>query len=60
MHDAGAALWLLQHGASVRAQKDDGWEDSLLHYAAGSGSRDCVEGLLAFGADAAAVNKLGG
>ncbi|PRW33536.1 Cellulose synthase [Chlorella sorokiniana] len=56
---AGAAVWLLQHGASLDAQKNDSWHDTVLHYAAGSGSLACVEALLAFGADPAAKNKLG-
>lgn len=38
--------------------KQDGWHDTPLHYAAASGSRDTVEALLAWGADASVANAL--
>ena len=56
---AAAAVWLLHHGASVAAQKEDGWNDTCLHYAAGRGSLETVQALLAWGADPAAENALG-
>ena len=57
--DAAAAVWLLHHGASVAAQKEDGWKDTALHYSAGRGSLETVHALLAWGADPAAANALG-
>jgi hypothetical protein len=56
---ADAATWLLQHGAAVTALKEDGWRDSVLHYAAASGSLPTVRVLLAYGADLVAVNCAG-
>lgn len=56
---AGAATWLLRRGANVAAMKRDGWRDTALHYAAGCGSLETVQALLAWGADAAATNALG-
>jgi hypothetical protein len=40
---AQAAAWLLQRGASVRALKQDGWRDSVLHYAAARGCLDTAQ-----------------
>jgi hypothetical protein len=57
-HEAAVA-WLLHKGASVASLKDDGWVDSVLHYAAAAGSLKVVQALLAFGANARAVNALG-
>jgi hypothetical protein len=54
-----AATWLCAHGASVHAQKNDGWHDTALHYAASKGHMAVAELLLAFGADAAALNFAG-
>jgi ankyrin repeat protein len=54
-----AVLWLLQHGASLGARKEDGWNDSVLHYAAAKGSLPIAQALLAFGADASAANSHG-
>jgi hypothetical protein len=51
-----AVLWLLQHGASLGSRKEDGWNDSVLHYAAAKGGQPIVQALLAFGADATATN----
>ena len=56
---AAAVVWLLHHGANVAAQKEDGWADTALHYAAGRGSLETVHALLAWGADPAAANTLG-
>ncbi len=53
---AAALAWLLQHGASLAAHKQDGWRDSALHYAASMGHLEAVKVLLAYGADATAVN----
>lgn len=55
----GAATWLLHHGANVAATKQDGWRDTALHYAAGCGSLETVQVLLAWDADASATNALG-
>ncbi|KAL4423961.1 hypothetical protein ABPG75_001262 [Micractinium tetrahymenae] len=55
----GAVVWLLQRGADLARLKQDGWRDTALHYAAGSGSMDCVQALLAWGADATLANALG-
>ena len=52
-------LWLCQKGADVAALKGDGWRDTALHYAASSGSMECVQALLAFGAEAGLPNALG-
>ena len=57
---AAAVVWLLHRGADLTLLKDDGWRDTTLHYAAGSGSLDCVQALLAWGADPTAANALGG
>ena len=57
---ADAVVWLLHRGADLTVMKEDGWRDTALHYAAGSGSLDCVQALLAWGADATAANALGG
>jgi hypothetical protein len=54
-----AVLWLLQNGASHRAIKEDGWNDSVLHYAAAKGNMAIVQMLLAFGADVSATNANG-
>ncbi len=54
-----AVLWLLQHGASHRARKQDGWEDSVLHYATAKGNMAIVQMLLAFEADVNAINANG-
>lgn len=43
----------------MAAIKQDGWRDTALHYAAGCGSLETVQALLAWGADAAAENALG-
>ncbi|KAL4421860.1 hypothetical protein ABPG77_001342 [Micractinium sp. CCAP 211/92] len=56
---AGAAVWLLQRGADLTKLKQDDWRDSTLHYAAGSGSMECVQALLVWGADPTVVNALG-
>lgn len=56
---AAAAVWLLERGAGVARQKADGWSDTVLHYAAGRGSMDTAQVLLAYGADPAARNALG-
>ena len=55
----GAALWLCQNGADVHAMKTDSWNDSVLHYAASQGSMECVQVLLAYGADPTVVNFAG-
>ena len=52
-------MWLLQRGADLTRLKQDGWQDTALHYAAGSGSMECVQALLAWGADATLANSLG-
>jgi len=57
---ADVAVWLCAHGASSNAQKQDGWSDTALHYAAAKGHGDVVRLLLAFGADPAAQNFAGG
>jgi hypothetical protein len=54
-----AVLWLLHHGASVSASKQDGWGDTVLHYAAAKGNAAVAKMLLAFRADAAATNANG-
>jgi hypothetical protein len=59
LHCAVSLLWLLQHGADIKAYKADGWRDSALHYAACSGDELSCEVLLAYGADAAARNFAG-
>lgn len=51
-----AVVWLLQHGASISSVKDDGWKDSVLHYAASRGHLGIAKALLAFGADCKARN----
>ena len=56
---AGAVAWLCSHGANVAALKDDNWRDTALHYAAASGSLEACNVLLAYGADAGAVNFAG-
>jgi ankyrin repeat protein len=56
---AVALLWLCQHGADVAAVKDDGWNDSALHYAAARGHMHCCQVLLAHGAQLDAVNYAG-
>ena len=56
---AAATVWLLHRGASVGAEKQDQWHDTCLHYAAGRGSLETVQALLAWGADPAAQNALG-
>lgn len=55
-----AAIWLVTHGASTNLQKQDGWQDTVLHYAASKGHIDMVDTLLAFGSDPAAKNCAGG
>jgi hypothetical protein len=50
MGQEAAVLWLLQHGASLTTLKDDGWRDSVLHYAAAKGHMGIVQALLAYGA----------
>lgn len=54
-----ATLWLLQNGASLTSLKQDGWRDSVLHYAAAKGNMAIIKMLLAFGADPFAVNSNG-
>jgi hypothetical protein len=56
---AAATLWLLQHGADITKCKEDGWKDTILHYAAGSGSLGCAQVLVAHGADPSQANALG-
>ena len=55
----GAVVWLLQRGADLTRLKQDDWRDTALHYAAGSGSMECVQALLAWGADPTLTNALG-
>jgi ankyrin repeat protein len=55
-----AAVWLCAHGADVRAQKQDDWGDTAMHYAAAKGHWDMADLLLAFGVDPAAINFAGG
>lgn len=55
-----AIAWLCHHGANVAAQKEDGWGDTALHYAAARGSMRSVRVLLAYGADPRATNYAGG
>jgi ankyrin repeat protein len=54
-----AATWLCARGASVHAQKNDGWHDTALHYAASKNHMAVAKLLLAFGADPAALNFAG-
>jgi hypothetical protein len=54
-----AVLWLLQHGASLTTQKEDGWHDTVLHYAAAKGNMPIIHLLLAAGADPCALNANG-
>ena len=51
-----AVLWLCQRGANVHALKNDGWDDTALHYAAARGDMPTAQVLLAYGADASPVN----
>lgn len=43
----------------MHALKEDGWQDTCLHYAASRGHLQCVRVLLAFKADPAAKNYAG-
>jgi cellulose synthase/poly-beta-1,6-N-acetylglucosamine synthase-like glycosyltransferase len=52
----GTALWLLQRGLDVNGKVQDGWNDSLLHYAAEQGHGMMAEILLDFGADPSALD----
>jgi hypothetical protein len=56
---AVAALWLCQAGAGVTALKEDGWKDTVLHYAAARGHTEVCKVLLAFGAPVEAQNYAG-
>jgi ankyrin repeat protein len=56
---AAALLWLGQHGANVHALKQDGWQDTALHYAASRGCLDSCKVLLAYGASLKARNFAG-
>ncbi|KAL4527944.1 hypothetical protein Ndes2526B_g07735 [Nannochloris sp. 'desiccata'] len=51
-----AVLWLCQRGADVHALKNDGWDDTALHYAAARGDLGTAQVLLSYGADPSPVN----
>jgi hypothetical protein len=53
-----APLAVLRPGAAAPACLPAGWHDTVLHYAAAKGNMKVVQALLAFGADAKAVNAL--
>lgn len=54
-----SALWLLQHHVDTNSCKNDGWNDSLLHYAAEQGNEYMVKLLVEWGADVSAKNVHG-
>lgn len=54
-----AVLWLLQHDVDTQLRKNDGWNDSLLHYAAEQGNEYMVKLLVDWGADIAEENAHG-
>lgn len=56
---AEAASWLCAQGASVQAQKQDGWRDTALHYTAAKNHMEIAKLLLAFGAAPEALNFAG-
>jgi len=52
-------LWLCQRGADVHAIKEDGWNDTALHYAAANGNLGSVQVLLAYGGAFYVKNSFG-